>query len=213
MSNREQVDEVDGVASEVFPPDVIVSEVSVEVPKNPDSKESFFGTMLLVVGTIFLVSVIAGFGWKAYSLFRVGVIIEETKVPLDRLPERIQAMKAADSAPADSGSTAVATNSGVSPVVDPLTTDIRVLNGGSFGGSAGKVADKLKTGKFVKVTTGNTAGKYVGMTVYYLDGYTSAADAVRTALAATYPKGMTAAADAAKVPESVSASIVVVLGR
>jgi cytoskeletal protein RodZ len=89
---------------------------------------------------------------------------------------------------------------------------IVVLNGGAPKGSAGIVADILKTDGFLKATAGNASGDYSGMVVYWKEGNESAAKAVQAALSAKYPSIAVKASDP-KNKETLSAPIVAILGK
>lgn len=95
---------------------------------------------------------------------------------------------------------------------DPAKLVVKVLNGGAAPGSAGKVAQILKTAGFKLTTAGDSKGDYTGVTVYYQSANKADAEVVKVALIKTHPQTMTQAADATKV-ETGKAPVVVILGK
>lgn len=95
---------------------------------------------------------------------------------------------------------------------DPETLTVSVLNGGSTGGSAGKMTTYLQSKGYKKAKAGNTDGSNVGIVIYYADDMEDEAKALQLMLLDNY-KGVTASpAKDAKNKDATSAPLVVVLG-
>lgn len=94
---------------------------------------------------------------------------------------------------------------------DPKEVSIKVLNGGSAAGSAGKVRDALLAKGYKKVEAANADGNYMGTTVFYSgENNKEAAEKVAADLKTNYPAVKTKAAANA---EEKGAPVVVILGK
>lgn len=94
----------------------------------------------------------------------------------------------------------------------PAVLVIKVLNGGSVGGSAGKMVTYLKQNGYTKAEAGNASGANTGIVIYYSAPMVDEAKALQLLLLKEY-KGVTAKpVEEAKISEAKTAPLVVVLG-
>lgn len=95
--------------------------------------------------------------------------------------------------------------------IDPLAVGIKVLNGGSVGGSAGKMKNLLTGKGYKKVEASNSdQSNYVGVSVFYQDGMKEAAEKIAADIKSQYPK---AEVKPGASSEEKSSPIVVILGK
>lgn len=162
---------------------------------------------IIIVGAVWL----PGF-WHARELrdAKQTSILDLKNVAFDAAE---QAKEQAEQVAAEAEREAVKSNEApVAPATDPAKLVVKVLNGGAPGGSAGKAAQILKTAGFKLTTAGDAKGDYVGVIVYYQSAGKADADAIKAALAKTYPNVKTQVETDAK-KETASAAIVVVTGK
>lgn len=89
---------------------------------------------------------------------------------------------------------------------------ISVLNGGGVRGSAGQLADNLKSQGYVNVAAGNTEKNYTGATIYYAIGLEQEAEALTGPVGEQYPNVKMAPADPSN-PETTVAPLTIILGK
>lgn len=90
--------------------------------------------------------------------------------------------------------------------------EIQAMNGGGAKGSAGKMQALLKQLGYTKALATNASGDYVGVTVYYRAANQADAEAVRTALIATYPSIKLQQA-ASETSEEGKSPVTVIVGK
>lgn len=155
-----------------------------QIPSNKSSNEPFFGVLVMMVVVILLVLLASYGGWFLYH----GVKNSRSNASLPSIESIPLAVNTAvneekSETPKSEEKSAVTTQE--KSVNKKIA--IKVLNGGAAKGSAGVVADLLKEAGYTTISTGNSVGDYVGVSVAFLSPASeSDADAVREALSKKY---------------------------
>lgn len=183
--------------------------VSHSVSARKASRESWYGTFLLLILFVAVLAVSGGIGWWVYD--RVYVPLRQEKVSISSLAE-------------------VTLQSGVEPVVmdesppveegevpKEIISDIKqesvlVLNGGGVKGSAGEVVALLKKEGYAKVSLGNTTKDYTGVVAYFAPQREGVADEIKKLLLKRYPAATSRGAVEGD-KETSGASVVVIVGK
>jgi hypothetical protein len=180
------------------------------------SREPLLGAALFAVMILFVLASIGGIGWVVYSkwqteraaesrpsitelLERAG---EQTDAPSAESPQATDAAQATDDK--------AVTGTGSADAAKKL--EISILNGGAAKGSAGILADFLKSEGYLKTDAGNTLKDYTGVTIYYAANLEKEAEAIKTSVAKKYPQVKILPADTNNKETSVS-QITVIVGK
>lgn len=185
-----------------------------EVATSQDSREVFFGGMVIVVFCVLLLVLAGTFGYFGYRLWQssqtermtpsIQELGEVAAVPTPETP-------APESAPvATPASPALPTPA--SSIPDKATIEVKVMNGGGIKGSAGTLTELLKKAGYTKATFGNTIADYTGQTIYYGADALGAAEILKTEVIKTYPEVALAPAKAGD-KDTTAAFLVVILGK
>ncbi|NTW15809.1 MAG: LytR C-terminal domain-containing protein [Candidatus Moranbacteria bacterium] len=126
-------------------------------------------------------------------------------------PVKEESDASVSSEPESGASSELTTETPVSAAPAKETVAVSVLNGGAASGSAGKVVGILTKAGFSKAVAGDADGDYSGLTVYYSEGQSAAADLVKGALIGSYPSVTVKPADP-KHPETSKSPVVVIVG-
>lgn len=93
---------------------------------------------------------------------------------------------------------------------NPLETSVKILNGGSFGGSAGKMKTLLVEKGYKKLEVGNSNVNYSGTTIFYQAEFKAVAEKILSDLK---PKYSSAQIKPGASVEEKSGSVVIILGK
>ena len=181
-------------------------------PRN-GSREPLWGMFLIAGMLLFVIASIAGIGWAVYSKWQ-GARMAENQPSITALSQRQSEPETAMAESAQEN-TAVAAPEGQSDSTGleaAKKLDISVLNGGAAKGSAGVLAEFLKTEGYDKTVAGNTLRDYAGTTIYHAASFEKEAEVIRTSVVKKYPQAKVLPADAANKETSVS-QITIILGK
>lgn len=177
------------------------------------SHEPLWGMLLIAGMLLFVVASIAGIGWAVYSKWQ-GTRMAENQPSITALSESSD--EAAPPAESQQANTPQAVNADQQPAADSAEAakklEVSVLNGGAAKGSAGVLAEFLKTEGYAKTLAGNTLKDYAGTVVYHAASLEKEAEAVRTSVAKKYPQAKTLPADVGNKETSVSA-VTIIIGK
>ncbi|OGI16126.1 MAG: hypothetical protein A2878_03150 [Candidatus Moranbacteria bacterium RIFCSPHIGHO2_01_FULL_54_31] len=177
------------------------------------SHESLWGAILFALMILFVAASIAGIGWVAYAKWQSKrMATKQPSISALQAQSNEQENAPASDEPASPDEDVPNTKTDTDNVAAAKKLDMSVLNGGAAKGSAGTIAEFLKTEGYTKVTAGNTLKDYAGIAVYYADGLEKEADAVKASLVKKYPQAKTLPADAKNKETSVS-QVTVILGK
>ncbi len=193
----------------------IVSEVTHQEEKAPDkessrksSRESWYGTSLLIVFLAIICALLGAIGWWSYT--RVYLLSQQEKTSISSLSqESLQLSDEQIAAPLVSDTPE---EQPVEEVFDVKQESILVLNGGGAKGSAGEVVAVLKKEGYNKVSSGNTQKDYAGVTLYFAPQKEAVANEVKKVLLKRYP-GATSQEAKENDKETIGASVVVIIGK
>ncbi len=178
------------------------------------AREPLWG-MLLIAGMImFVIASIAGIGWVAYSQWKSARVLKEQPsiLALQTQPNEPEIAPAeppkTDAAQADTKEQAATEDS----TVAAKKLEISVLNGGAAKGSAGVLADFLKTERYSKVIAGNTQKDYTGTVIYYAANLDKEAGVIKASVTKKYPQAQMLPTDATNKETSVS-KITIIIGK
>lgn len=175
------------------------------------SREPLWGTILLACMLLFVIASIGGIGWVVYSKWQ-SERAAESRPSISALPERSDEQAAAS--PQTGAEQAADTKE--QPASGSLETakklEISVLNGGGAKGSAGVLADFLKSEGYLKTDAGNTLKDYSGVTVYHAAALEKEAEAIKASVIKKYPQAKILPADATNKETSVS-QVTIILGK
>lgn len=150
-----------------------------------DSNEQFFGILVMTIVLMFLV-LLASYGGR--SLYHV---VKNSRS--DASMPSIESIPLAPNTVLNEEKSEISKSEEKSTVTDQERSinkkiAIKVLNGGAAKGSASAVAELLKEAGYTAISTGNSAGDYVGVSVTFLSPASeNDADSVREALSKKYP--------------------------
>lgn len=196
--------------------DVTVSESSKNIATSARggsdrrSRESLWGAILFACMLMFVIVSVGGVGWVVYSQWKSERIAESQpsistlSASDEETPPTIEegtVPVAEATASANDDTTATAQN---------LT--ISVLNGGGAKGSAGTLAEFLKTAGYSKTQAGNTIKNYTGVTVYYTANLEKEAESIKGTVAKKYPQVTISPADT-KNNETSASQITIIIGK
>ena len=172
------------------------------------SRESWYGTSLLIVFIGIICVLLGAIGWWSYT--RVYLFLQQEKTSISGLSqESLQLSEEQTVTPLvlDMPEEQVAEE-----VPDIKQESILVLNGGGTKGSAGEVVAVLKKEGYSKVSPGNTQKDYAGVTLYFAPQKEAVAHEVKKVLLKRYP---TATSQESKESdkETTGASVVVIIGK
>lgn len=178
------------------------------------SREPLFGALLFGMMILLTLGAVGVIGWSAYRGFRMteerGALPSIATLPTKEVVTEPE--KTTEEKPVVESKETASTTSTEAALKQARETNIKVLNGGAAKGSAGTVAELLKKEGFTKVTVGNSASDYTGVTVYFAPSFEQAAESVKNVLIKTYPKGTSMAAPKEN-KEASQASLVIILGK
>lgn len=193
-------------------------EVVDELPEETVEEKSYlsrkgrsyweFG-LLLAVG----LALIAAIGALVFLAMKRSGYQGAKKVSIQSIPEKTAPNGNAERAEKKDDSEAIPKKGEAEApkVADPLSTGIKILNGGAAGGSAGAMKVLLDSKGYKKVEAGNSEkSSYVGVTVFYQAETKAAAEKVVVDLRAKYPTARIAPGTTA---EEKSGPVVIVLGK
>jgi hypothetical protein len=193
----------------------IVSEVTNQREKAQEtgssrksSRESWYGTSLLIVFIGIICVLLGAIGWWSYT--RVYLFLQQEKTSISGLSqESLQLSEEQTVTPSVSD---MPEEQVVEEVPDIKQESILVLNGGGTKGSAGEVVAVLKKEGYSKVSPGNTQKDYAGVTLYFAPQKEAVAHEVKKVLLKRYP---TATSQESKESdkETTGASVVVIIGK
>jgi hypothetical protein len=169
--------------------------------------ESFFGRVLIAVGTLFFLALIGTLLFAGYRAMRDA---KDARSSIVSLSEEALILPA-EPKPDDVKQPAEPSPDVVSSTIDK---DMRiiVLNGGAAKGSAAAAQTLLKATGFVNVTTGNADKDHTGVTVYYdAPERKASADAAKDALAKKHTAVSTK--QSGDDPDTRRAALVVIVGK
>lgn len=183
--------------------------------KTGHSKESVYGTILLVALIVCMFVVLAGVGLVIHTKWQMNR--QESARPSIMLLATEQAADKKDAADQSMNSDVsveqkVASDTPIDANVEVQKLKVSVLNGGGAKGSAAVVADFLKKEGYTQAVAGNATGDYAGVTVYYAAGSEAAAAMIKEVLAKKYPKA-TAKAALSDNKETATSLVTVILGK
>lgn len=196
---------------------VSTPEAARDMPKREashgGSREPLWGMFLIAGMLLFVIASIAGIGWVVYSKWQ-GARMAENQPSITALSESSdEAVPPAESQQAD---TPQAGNADQQPAADSAEAakklEVSVLNGGAAKGSAGVLAEFLKTEGYAKTIAGNTAKDYAGTAVYHAASLEKEAEAVRTSVAKKYPQAKILPADATN-KETTTSPVTIIIGK
>lgn len=174
------------------------------------SRESLWGAILFACMLLFVIVSVGGVGWVVYSQWKSERMAESQP--------SISALSASDE------ETPPATEEATAPVAEATASEsdnitiaaqnltISVLNGGGAKGSAGAVAEFLKTAGYSKTQAGNTIKDYTGVTVYYSANLEKEAEIIKQNVAKKYPQVTLSPADT-KNNETSASQITIIIGK
>ena len=172
------------------------------------SRESWYGTSLLIVFIGIICVLLGAIGWWSYT--RVYLFLQQEKTSISGLSqESLQLSEEQTVAPSVSD---MPEEQAAEEVPDIKQESILVLNGGGTKGSAGEVVAVLKKEGYSKVSPGNTQKDYAGVTLYFAPQKEAVAHEVKKVLLKRYP---TATSQESKESdkETTGASVVVIIGK
>lgn len=172
------------------------------------SRESWYGTSLLIVFIGIICVLLGAIGWWSYT--RVYLFLQQEKTSISGLSqESLQLSEEQTVTPSVSD---MPEEQVVEEVPDIKQESILVLNGGGTKGSAGEVVAVLKKEGYSKVSPGNTQKDYAGVTLYFAPQKEAVAHEVKKVLLKRYP---TATSQESKESdkETTGASVVVIIGK
>ena len=183
--------------------------VSHSVSARKASRESWYGTFLLLILFVAVLAVSGGIGWWVYD--RVYVPLRQEKVSISSLTEKaIQSDE--ESVVMDETLVAEEVEVSKETVLDIKQESVLVLNGGGVKGSAGELAALLKKEGYVKVSLGNTTKDYSGVVVYFAPQREDMANEIKKLLLKRYPTATSRGAVEGD-KETSGASVVVIVGK
>ena len=172
------------------------------------SRESWYGTSLLIVFIGIICVLLGAIGWWSYT--RVYLFLQQEKTSISGLSqESLQLSEEQTVAPSVSD---MPEEQAAEEVPDIKQESILVLNGGGTKGSAGEVVAVLKKEGYSKVSPGNTQKDYAGVTLYFAPQKEAVAHEVKKVLLKRYP---TATSQESKESdkETTGASVDVIIGK
>ncbi|MBP6889690.1 MAG: LytR C-terminal domain-containing protein [Candidatus Moranbacteria bacterium] len=173
------------------------------------SKESWYGTSILIVFGGAICVLFGSIGWWGYS--RVYLPLQQEKTSISSLDQEVfesdkESVVIEEPLPEPKKETPTEV------VLDITQESILVLNGGGAKGSAGEVATLLKKEGYSKASFGNTEKNYTGTTLYFASQKESVANEVKKILLKQYPKAVSQKANESD-KETTGAPIVIILGK
>lgn len=177
------------------------------------AREPIWGALLFACMLLFVFVSISGIGWVVYSQWKIERVADN-QPSIATLPEPASGEQPAspetESAPASESKAESSESADATASAQKLT--ISVLNGGGAKGSAGALAEFLKTAGYSKTQAGNTLKDYTGVTVYYATDVPKEAEVIKASVAKKYPQVTSAPADAKNKETSVS-QVTVIIGK
>lgn len=152
------------------------------------NRDSLFGTLLLLLLSLFVIILLAAVGFGAYRLWEKQAVQSEApsiaKLGEMELADTPEASPAADeqALKEDTEKTSVTPE----VLTKAQATEVSILNGGGARGIAGQASEVLKAAGFTKLSVGSTVGDFTGTTVYYGAGLEKEAQAVQEKLSTKY---------------------------
>lgn len=194
----------------------IVSEVTNQEKKALDkasfrksSRESWYGTSLLVVFIAIVCALLGAIGWWSYT--RVYLFLQQEKTSISGLSqESLQLREERESVTLSVSD--MQEEQPAEEALDIKQESILILNGGGAKGSAGEGVTLLKKEGFSKVSPGNTEKDYAGVTLYFAPHKESVANEVKKVLLKRYPTAISQEAKESN-KETTGASVVVIIGK
>lgn len=193
----------------------IVSEVTNQREKAQEtgssrksSRESWYGTSLLIVFIGIICVLLGAIGWWSYT--RVYLFLQQEKTSISGLSQ--ESLRLSEEQTVTPSVSDMPEEQVVEEVPDIKQESILVLNGGGTKGSAGEVVAVLKKEGYSKVSPGNTQKDYAGVTLYFAPQKEAVAHEVKKVLLKRYP---TATSQESKESdkETTGASVVVIIGK
>lgn len=193
----------------------IVSEVTNQEEKAQDkgssrksSRESWYGTSLLIVFIGIICVLLGAIGWWSYT--RVYLLSQQEKTSISSLSQ--ESLQLSEEQTATPSVSDTPEEQPVEEVFDVKQESILVLNGGGAKGSAGEVVDALKKEGYSKVSPGNTKKDYARVTLYFAPQKEAVASEVKKVLLKRYPTATSQEAQE-NDKETIGASVVVIIGK
>ncbi len=182
-----------------------------ETKKN--SREPLFGVILLGAIVFFLLLAVAGIAWAIYG----GVAqnqAEKNEPSITTLGEEAkEEEEIPQTAPAENPTPPPSSEQAVpaAPEESKIMA-VSILNGGAAGGSAGKLVTALKQEGYTQVTASDSTGNYTGVVIYHAANLANEAEALKSAVAKTYPK-VTVLAAVSSNKETSTSPLTIIIGR
>lgn len=173
------------------------------------SKESWYGTFLLLTLCVAGIAVLGSIGWWAYD--RVYLPFKQEKVSISSLTNETFQLDEI-SVVANESSVAEEVDISKETVLDIKQESVLVLNGGGVKGSAGEVMALLKKEGYAKVSLGNTTKDYTSVVVYFAPQREGMADEIKKLLLKRYPTA-TSRGTVEGDKETSGAAVVVIVGK
>lgn len=177
------------------------------------SREPLWGMFLIAFMLLFVIASIAGIGWVVYSKWQ-SVRVAKNEPSIMALSEQPLAPETAmtESAQENTEAAAPQGQSDSAGLEAAKKLEISVLNGGAAKGSAGVLAEFLKTEGYSKVIAGNTAKDYAGIAIYHAANLEKEANAIRGSVAKKYPQVKVLPADTAN-KETTTFPVTIIIGK
>lgn len=173
------------------------------------SKESWYGTFLLLVSGAAVVALLGITVWWAYA--HLYLPRKQEKVSISNLTQETF-QPYAKSGLEEVSSEGQEAETPKEETLDVKLESILILNGGGAKGSAGEVLDLLKKEGYKKASLGNTEKNYTGVVAYFAPQKEGVADEIKKTLLKRYPK-MTSQGSMEDNKETTGASVVVIIGK
>jgi len=188
--------------------EIITEEQISQAKTKKPSHEPFFGVLVVMIITVLLVLLASYGGWFLYHGVK-NSMSDTNLLSIENIPLAAngsgEGSKQEESKPAENKDVSSA------PAAVNKQVAIKVLNGGALKGAAGVAADVLKAAGYTAVSTGNSAGDYSGVTVYFTaPAAESDANAIKEALLKKYPSSAVKPSIAGNADTNASAVMVVV---
>lgn len=174
------------------------------------SNEPLFGVLVMMVVVILLVLLASYGGWFLYygvKNSRSNALLPSIEsIPLAANTVSIE--EKSEIPKVEEKSVAITQEKSINKKIA-----IKVLNGGAAKGAAGVVAELLKVAGYTTISTGNSVGDYVGVSVTFLSPASeSDANSVREALSKKYPSSVVKSAIQGNADMTAS-PITVIVGK
>lgn len=178
------------------------------------SREPLWGMFVIAGMLLFVVASIAGIGWAIYSNWH-SARIAKSQPSIASLQEQAVLQETTATEPAQENTnpaTDVQKQDTAASLESAKKLDISVLNGGGAKGSAGTLAEFLKTEGYAKVSAGNTVKDYSGTVVYYGANLEKEAGVINGSVTKKYSQAKMLPADTNN-KETTTSPITIIIGK